>query len=343
MTSTTTTSTTTTTEWTDAHRRIDAPLRSALDRLDPTTRRVCGYHLGYWDADESPTDAAGKRIRATLALLSAGAAGAGDEIGIPAAMACELLHNFSLLHDDIMDGDTQRRHRATAWTQFGVPAALLAGDALCSLASEVLAEAPSPTTAWAVRCVTATTRRLIAGQVADMSFEKRDQVSLAECLRMADDKTGALMSCAASLGVVLADAPAELALGLAEFGTHLGLSFQLTDDLLGIWGHPERTGKPVLSDLRSRKKSVPVVYALESGTAAAARLRSLYLRSESMTEAELAEAADLIEEAGGKSWTERRAEEELDLALATLDSLDMPAAIANEFARLGRRLSGRDH
>lgn len=327
----------------DSQRRIEVPLQLALDRLDPHTRLCCGYHLGLWDPEGVPTAGMGKGIRPTLALLSARAAGAGDEIGVPAALACELIHNFSLLHDDVMDHDTERRHRTTAWAQFGIPAAILAGDALCSLASELLAEAPSSTAIWALRCVGASTRRLIAGQAADLDFETREDVSLAECLKMADDKTGALMACSASLGAVLADAPAELALGLADFGTHLGMAFQLSDDILGIWGNPERTGKPVLSDLRSRKKSVPVVYALQSGTDAGTRLKSLYFRPGELSEAELNEAAELVETAGGREWTEQRADCELQEALAAIGSLTIPAPIADEFISLAHQLNRRDH
>lgn len=327
----------------EGNRLIEAPMRSALDRLDPSTRHVCGYHLGFWDAGGAPISGVGKGIRPGLALLSARAAGAGDAVGVPAAVACELIHNFSLLHDDVIDGDMERRHRTAAWAQFGVPAAILAGDALYALACELLAEAPSPTATWAIRCVTAATRRLIAGQAADLAFETRDHVSLDECLKMADDKTGALMACASSLGAVLADAPAELALGLTGFGTHLGLAFQLTDDILGIWGEPERTGKPVLSDLRSRKKSVPVVFALQSGTPAAGRLKALYSRPDALSESELDEVAGLIAEAGGRAWTERRADEELDAAVATIASLAMPEPVAHEFAQLAHQVTGRDH
>lgn len=326
----------------EGQRQIDAPLRSALDRLDPATRHVCGYHLGFWDSEGTPISGTGKGIRPALALLSARAAGAGDEIGIPAAVACELIHNFSLLHDDVMDRDTERRHRTTAWAEFGIPAAILAGDALCSLASELLAETTSPTKDWALRCLTATTRRLIAGQAADLAFETQERVELADCLKMAADKTGALMACSASLGAVLADSPAELALGLAEFGEHLGLAFQLADDILGIWGNPERTGKPVLSDLRSRKKSVPVVYALASGTPAGDHLAELYALPEALDEAQLHEAAALVAEADGRDWTEQRADAELEAALTTIDSLPLPEPVAEDFTALARQLSRRD-
>lgn len=328
---------------TDGYSLIEAPLRAALDRLDPATRHVCGYHLGYWNADASPADGGGKGIRPTLAILSARAANAGDDIGIPAALACELIHNFSLLHDDVMDGDTERRHRRTAWAEFGESAAILAGDALSSLAGELLAESPSATASWAIRCVSAATRRLIAGQAADLAFESRDVVPLGECLTMSDDKTGALMACSASLGAVLADAPAELATGLADYGAHLGLAFQLTDDLLGIWGDPARTGKSTNSDLQSRKKSVPAVYALQTDSRAGERLREIYTNHAELDDERIAEAAALIAATGAQSWTRQRVDAEIESAVRCIDALSMPYSIAEEFTQLARRLGGRDY
>ncbi len=321
---------------------VQPVLRDVLERLDANTREVCGYHLGFWDADGTPGTGAGKGIRPALAILSARAAGGDAALGVPAAVACELIHNFSLLHDDIMDRDTERRYRRTAWALYGESRAILAGDALHSLACELLAEAPSPTSAWAVRCLNAATRRLIAGQAADLAFETRDDVSLDECLDMAAAKTGALMACSASLGAVLADAQSDLAMGLTDFGAHIGLAFQLVDDLLGIWGEPERTGKPVLSDLRSRKKSVPVVAAFETGGPAAEALRTIYALDRELTETELTEAARLVTDAGGRTWTEKAADRELAAALECLEPLDMPADVRQAFVLLAHQLSRRD-
>ena len=188
-----------------------------------------------------------------------------------AAVAVELVHNWSLLHDDIMDNDTERRHRPTAWTVFGVGPAILAGDALLALAQDLLLEDDTLKGAWASRCLSAAVLRLVDGQGEDLAFEKRDDVTLAECLDMAGNKTAALMACACSIGAVHLGAPPTLAMALAGFGAHVGLAFQLTDDLLGIWGAPEVTGKPVRADLRARKKSLPVVAALNSGQPEAAR------------------------------------------------------------------------
>ena len=322
---------------------IQPSLRSALDRLDPGVRHLCGYHLGFWDEQGEPDRPRGKGVRGVLALLSAQAAGSPLEVGLPAAAAVELVHNFSLLHDDLMDGDRTRRHRPTVWAVFGSGQAILAGDALLGLADEVLAEAPSANRSWAIRCLAASTRRLIAGQLADLAFETRRDVTLSECLQMAADKTAALLSCAASIGAVLANTPADLTLRLAQFGEHLGVGYQLIDDVLGIWGSPEATGKPVLSDLRAKKKSLPVVAALTSSTAAGERLAALYLTDAQLTDAQLAEAADLVQQAGGRAWAENTADAELATALELIRSDEIPFDVAEELRRLAIRLSGRDH
>jgi geranylgeranyl diphosphate synthase type I len=266
---------------------------------------------------------------------------AAPERGVPAAVAVELVHNFSLLHDDIMDGDTERRHRPTAWTVFGVGAAILAGDALLLLAQDLLLEGPAPQGLWASRCLSAATARLIAGQGADLAFESRDDVSLEECRQMAGDKTAALMACACSIGAVYVGAPASLAMGLAGFGAHVGLAFQLTDDLLGIWGAPEITGKPVRSDLRTRKKSLPVVAALTGGTEQGSELRALLTRPEPLDEDDLLHAAGLVDEAGGKAWAEKEADAALTAATGCLDETDMPDDVRAEFAGIAEFITAR--
>lgn len=317
-------------------------LRSSIERLDPRMRLVCGYHLGFWDTDGTPASASGKGIRPELVLLGTAATGRDPLAAVPAAAAVELVHNFSLVHDDVMDGDELRRHRPTVWAAFGLSTAILAGDAMLALAVEILGEAPSPTVGYAVQALTATTRRLIAGQTADLAFESRHDVTVAECLRMEADKTGALLACSCSIGAMLTDAPARSVAALAEFGERVGLAFQLDDDLLGIWGAPERTGKPILSDLRSRKKSAPIVAALTSGTSAGDALKALYRREAPMDEDELAKAATLVEEAGGRVWAEHRAAAELGAALAVLASAFAADERAAPLSAMATRLAGRD-
>jgi len=283
----------------------------------------------------------GKALRPALALLSARAAEVPAERGVPAAVAVELVHNFSLLHDDIMDGDTERRHRPTAWTVYGIGAAILAGDAMLALAQDILLEDKAPQGVWAARCLSVAVQRLIAGQGADLAFERRDDVTLDECQEMAGDKTAALMACACSIGAIHVGAPPAVAMGRAGFGAHAGQAFQLTDDLLGIWGSPAVTGKPARSDLRARKKSLPVVAALTAGTAASAELAALLGQPDPLSEDDLVRAAGLVEEAGGKDWTENEAAAQLEAADGCLAETPMPDDVRAEFAGIAEFITAR--
>ena len=321
---------------------VGPAISAAVDRLSPEVRAVASYHLGLTDSSGRPAGrTGGKALRPALALLSARAAGAAPERGVPAAAAVEFVHNFSLLHDDIMDGDTERRHQPTAWTVYGVGAAILAGDALLALAQDLLLEGPASQGLWASRCLSAAVQRLIAGQGADLAFERRDDVTLDECRQMAGDKTAALMACACSIGAIYVGAPATLAMGLAGFGAHMGLAFQLTDDLLGIWGTPEITGKPVRSDLRTRKKSLPVVAALTSGTQPGRELGVLLALPEALSEDELIHAAGLVEAAGGREWAESEADSALASADKCLSETDMPDDVRAEFAAIAEFITAR--
>ena len=192
----------------------------------------------------------------------------------------ELVHNFTLLHDDVMDRDTTRRHRPTAWTVFGDADAILAGDALQALALRLLAEDPHPASRPAAARLADCVIELCEGQQADTALERRapGEVTLDEVLAMAEAKTGALLGCACALGGLYAGAADEDVAALDAFGRQAGLAFQLIDDVIGIWGDPSRTGKPAGADLAARKKSLPVVAALASGTPAAAELAALYAR-----------------------------------------------------------------
>jgi geranylgeranyl diphosphate synthase type I len=242
-----------------------------------------------------------------------------------------------------MDGDEQRRHRATVWTVFGPAQAILVGDAMFALANEVLLEAADKGGATgvdagrAVQRITLATRKLIDGQAQDLSFEHRDRVSVEECLEMEGNKTGALLAASASVGAVLAGIDDAGADALERYGYHLGLAFQAVDDLLGIWGATEVTGKPNFGDLRQRKKSLPVSAALAEGGPASARLAELLADPEGRgheDEEQLAVRAALIEEAGGRAWTAEEARRQHRTALAALDEVPMPAQIREQFAAL---------
>ncbi|MGH3279998.1 MAG: polyprenyl synthetase family protein, partial [Trebonia sp.] len=183
--------------------------------------------------------------------------------------------------------------------------------------------------------------RLITGQGEDLAFEERGDVTLPECVEMAGDKTAALMACACTIGAVHVGAPPEIAMGLAEFGGHVGLAFQLTDDLLGIWGATAVTGKPVRADLRARKKSLPVVAALTSGTPEGTELKALLAHSGDLSEDDLLRAACLVAAAGGKAWAEKEADDRLKAAAASLDGIGVPTDVRAEFLAIAEFITAR--
>jgi geranylgeranyl diphosphate synthase type I len=319
---------------------FDPALRTAAERLPETMRRISGYHFGWWDTHGVPAQGdGGKALRPALVLLCAEAAGGDAADAVPAAVAVELVHNFSLLHDDVMDGDTTRRHRPTAWTVFGTGPAVLAGDALLTLAFEILAPSGVPST----RLLSAGVLDLLDGQAADVDFEQRDDVTPGECVGMAKGKTAALLGASCTLGALSARGEPEAAERFGAFGRAIGLAFQHIDDLLGIWGDPDVTGKPVFSDLQNRKKSLPVVTALCSGTAAGAELADLYGRTDPLDDTELARAAALVEAAGGRQWSQAQADALLAKGLRELAAVNPVPRAGAELAALARLITTRTH
>ncbi|HTW06263.1 MAG TPA: polyprenyl synthetase family protein [Acidimicrobiales bacterium] len=362
------TPTTAVSEVLDRAREVTQPLlRHAVARMAPSIGHVVSYHLGWANADGTAASLpAGKGIRPALALLSAEAAWAGAEVGAPGGVAVELVHNFSLVHDDLMDGDRERHHRPTVWVLWGPGMAVLVGDALANLANDVLLRSGNPAAAAAVAALGAATAEMIAGQADDLAFEKRRTVSVEECMAMSTAKTGALLGCAASIGAILAGAPQATVTALRDFGRHLGIAFQAVDDLLGIWGDPSVTGKPAGNDIRQRKKSMPIVAALAAGDEEAKELeRVLYgpaddaealaepeggpaqpgLRSAALPELG-PEATDratwLVEACGGREWTAARAKAHLDSALASLERGRLSAVPRRALADLAVYVVERD-
>jgi geranylgeranyl diphosphate synthase type I len=331
---------------------VDPALRRAVARLDPDSALLAAYHLGWVEADGSPRrSGGGKALRPALVLLAARACGGSEEAAIPAAVAAELVHNFSLLHDDVMDGDVERRHRPTVWVIWGSSRAILAGDALMTLASEVLLESGSPYAGAMTRLLLRATRELIGGQMADLDFEARQAVALDECLAMVAGKTGALMAASAGLGAVSAGAGPAVEAALTGYGDRLGTAFQLVDDLLGIWGTPAETGKPVLSDLRTRKKSLPVCFALaQTGPAADELARWMCSpvprRGQPAMDDEepaLRRAAELVEASGGRDWAVAEARRQVDAAHAALAAVALDRTAAEELDALAEFVVSREY
>ncbi|MFJ7988642.1 polyprenyl synthetase family protein [Streptomyces sp. NPDC096351] len=305
--------------------QVRPALVQAVGRLHPWTGEMAAYALGWADRDGAPDPAGseGKGVRQTLAVLGAEAVGADGAVAVPGAVAVELVHTFSLLHDDIMDADALRRQRPAVWKAYGTGPGVLAGDALLAQAVTVLAGTPGHRTGEAVRNLCRALNDLVSGQAEDLRFEERPwrgpgAVRPEQYRSMAEHKTGALLGCALALGAILGGAPERTVATLERAGRHLGLAFQAVDDLLGVWGDPRVTGKPVHADLRQGKKTYPVLVALADGGAAARELGVL-LDSVGPVDGETAErAAALVDEAGGRTGTREEARRHLDAARRTL-------------------------
>jgi geranylgeranyl diphosphate synthase type I len=250
---------------------------------DETLSKIYGqmqYHLGWLDQQLRPTNGhPGKLLRPKLLLLSYELARAMEQTpgtpltpslqpALPAAASVELAHNFTLLHDDIQDGDVERRHRPTVWSVWGIPQAILVGDALFALARlhlwKVLDEGVAPETALHLAKLFDTALlKLTEGQHLDMSFEQQPQVSLASYEEMISRKTATLMRYAVEMGATLGTHNQEIIDGLARFGHALGLAFQVRDDMLGVWATEAESGKLPAGDIYRRKKSLPILHALQ--------------------------------------------------------------------------------
>lgn len=277
-------------------------------------------------------------IRPALTLACARAAGGAATPGvIDAAVAVELVHDFSLLHDDVMDNDTTRRHRPAAWSVFGVDRAILTGDMLLAAAIRRLCGTDL------VLVLADAVLELGTGQCADLAFERVSEVSLAECLAMAEGKTGAILGAACELGARAAGAAASAALDYRTFGRQLGVAFQIVDDSLSIWGDPLRTGKPTGNDLAARKKSLPVAAALMSDTAAGRELAGILATTREFDQATTAHAELLVEQAGGRAWAAAEINRRISTALHALTDAAPTAGGGAELRAVATLMTSRDH
>jgi len=311
----------------------DEILRVVRDR-DPSTRGVyemARYHLGL-DGSGAP---AGKRMRPLLGLLAYASITGDYERALPGAAAVELGHNFSLVHDDIEDGDRERRHRPTLWALHGIPQAINAGDTLFTLSRIALHRLTDLGFSDAkvlrlVRLYDETCLRLCEGQYLDIWTSEHDDVMSVELyFDMIGRKTAALIAASIEAGALLATDDDAVIARYRAFGWALGLAFQLNDDLLGIWGDESATGKEP-SDLARHKKTLPVIYAFEhAGASDRARLQALYATT-SPTAAEVTEVVDILERVGARDYTRNAARRYRDEALAELDAAGVVDSAARE-------------
>ncbi len=242
---------------------LEAALKAALPRDDSPVSAACRYVMGWEDDEGRPSVAGGKRLRPLVTCHVANLFGAPFETVLPGAVAIELVHNFSLVHDEIQDQDATRHGRPTLWARFGTAQAINAGDLLFSRAFSVLGDISAPAIgARYTAILTAATEEMIRGQWKDLEFEGRDDVAADEYLDMVAGKTGALIGACAAFAGVAAERDEDTVESLRQWGVSIGLAFQAQDDYLGIWGDSAQTGKSNTNDIARRKKSLPVLLGL---------------------------------------------------------------------------------
>ena len=292
---------------------IEAEMRDVVGLRDAHVSGHYGmmqYHMGWVDASFGPISApSGKRIRPLLCLLACSAAGGEPRTALPAAAGLELLHNFSLIHDDIEDNSPNRRHRPTVWRLFGMPQACNAGDGMFSLAHLAFHRlrdlgVEERIVLKALRLFDETCLSLTEGQYLDMAFEGRADVTVAEYFRMIAGKTGALLDASPQIGAVVAGAPAEHVELYHAFGAATGRAFQLQDDILGIWGDEAVTGKSAAGDILSKKKSLPIIFTLAHPTAGS-RMSELYA-GPPFVEADVLAILALLDASGARAYVEEQ-------------------------------------
>lgn len=285
----------------------------------PELQEMITYQLG-WSGENAGPKAQGKQLRGLFSLLVCQAAGAKWQDALPAAAAVELVHNFSLIHDDIEDNGEIRRGRPTVWKIWGEAQAINTGDAMLALANASLlnlSKTVTPEAALeAAKSFQTTCLRLTQGQHLDIAFEDLDDISLESYWQMIEGKTAALLTFSVEVGALSAKADSDIQAHYHDFGHHLGLAFQIQDDILGIWGDEESTGKSTTGDLISRKKTLPILYGLSK-----MKFYEAWTTGE-MTPEKVLQLGDLLEAEGGRIYAEGVADQLTDKALTALKNAD---------------------
>ena len=329
---------------------IEEALRRELDRPEPAVYDALRYMMGWVDSEGNSTGSGGgKAVRPTLCLLACEASGGDVSRALPAAVALEYVHNFSLIHDDVEDGDRYRRHRLTVWAVWGEPTAVVSGNLMlkvADLAIQRLAEHGVSEAVCIEAChvLAANYLRMIEGQFLDVSYETRPSITIGEYLDMIERKTGALIETSSYLGALVGSdggPDRAVAAGLRRVGYELGRIFQIRDDVLGTWGGPE-TGKPVGSDIRRKKKALPAVHAInEASGAARDELERIY-GSDAVDEEDVEQVLEIMGALNTRDYCYRLATERWQSARSVLRSLKLSGDSAREFQELGDYLLVRD-
>ena len=327
--------------------QIETEIKSLVLEEGFPLYRMMGYHMGWLDEyGEAAEVESGKRIRPTLSLLACEALGGDVKAALPAAAAVELVHNFSLIHDDIQDGNSERHNRPTVWWVWGPAQAINAGDGMHALSRLALlrqtGEGMSPErTLKAVGLLDQACLRLCEGQYLDLTYQERVDISQDAYFKMVEGKTAALISCAAELGAVMSSAEEPVVQAMAQFGAKLGTAFQIRDDILDLWGQQD-TGKPLAGDILNKKKSLPIVYAIENASGAERRtLGDVYFKRV-MEPEDIDKIIEVLGILGAREFCQAKADALCNEAIQSLKDAGMTSQQSEGLEALARFIVTRE-
>jgi geranylgeranyl diphosphate synthase type I len=324
---------------------IEREVGRSLGGSDSAIDEMLRSYLG-WTEEGLPSLA--KCLRPSLCLMACESLGGDVHQALPIAAAAELVHNFSLIHDDIEDGDLLRHHRPTLWHAYGRGPAVLAGVALWAIANQTLDRAlqaglTAERVLQAHRILNDACREMIEGQHQDISFEERGDVTLSEYIEMIGRKSGALLGASLRLGALVAGCDEEEQERFDSFGRELGIAFQIRDDVLGIWGEGSATGKPVGADIARKKKSLPVVHAFQQVVGPDHDvLTEAYARPE-MDDADINEVLSILQRWNCRYFAQGLAEDHRSRAMSILSRTAIAPDARRSFDELMSFVLERDY
>ena len=328
---------------------IEPALRLSLSGDEPAVYDMLRYYMGWVDTSGHQCRATeGKALRPTLCLFACEAAGGPVHQAVPAAVALELIHNFSLIHDDIQDGDETRHHRPTVWAVWGIPKALVAGNVLRVVADRsvdgLLERGVDPDRALAVaEALTEAYLSMIEGQYLDIDYEGRPDISVDDYLDMVSRKTGALITSSLKLGALIGTRDRSTVDAFVRSGQALGRIFQIRDDVLGVWGEEEATGKPVGADIRRKKNSFPVVYSMAmAGPSDKAELSRIYAQDQ-LDDADVDTVLEIMERLDARGHADEMTAENSETALSAMSRVELEPEAARRLGELVEFLCVREH
>ena len=325
---------------------IDQGLKGALDKNSNFSYVMMRYYMGWSDVSgNSVTAETGKYLRPSLCLLSAESTGTDPIKALPTAVSLELIHNFSLIHDDIQDKDEVRHHRKTLWAEWGIPKALMTGDLMYVLANQYILDSSLVNDAYVIssNLLNDACLKMIEGQYLDLHYEGQFDLSIDDYLAMVSRKTGALLRCSVDSGVLLGDCAVAQKKHLSKAASALGYAFQIRDDILGTWGDQNSTGKPVGADIRRKKNALPMVHLMNHLDQTSRQNVMTLMKSDNLDRNDVQQVLSHMGSAGTYEFCQNLAEQFCSTAMSEIILSELPDTFTNDFEELIDFIAKRVH